>query len=629
MRRPILSAVLLPLLLALACTAARANTLLQLQADHISFYYDRFLLEADGHVRVQTSDGFTASGDAFSMDLKLNRFVLAGHVTLSTKSGRASGAAISDFLDFNRIYFVPITSEPDRWTFLNDDLAHPVKGRIMPGDVFFLPQLSGTPSITAKTATVGTRTFVRFGDADTYLAGVGIPLRSYVVNFSSNQYFAQNSLSGANFDLTWNFAGNDNSLSALHVRYDDMNYGPFLSFEQHLVGKHEYAVFSINPLTKQDKFANLQLYEQLGREFQIQTFTQFYTRNLIDPEAAAQTTYITANKAFPHSYLTAYSILTNYNLLGPSAYDTANGEYVGALNHPSQLQLTWTSFNNRIFNWPLYEQTYVSYGFNHDSVGVQYVNSLPNPPGLQSFPACYLNKTGTAYTCPGLYYNILNQIAGYTVSMEPLKFGNLNSAYDNYYLNASINAQRQWYQVPHHVNTTTTTASLSRQFTRQIGTYLAYQVANTNDLYETGGYPAYVPSTAPALQGNCVPDGKPPYYTYCDYGYAAFRGASTLRTLNLGINYIPSPEFNFTLLMRKHDDFPKPFAGGQVFGSPLTNPIGQPLTLNYLGQPPYDITPDVRFKVLPHMLLDISRTYYFNFANERWSHNFIVQVLPQ
>ena len=78
--------------------------MIRLSADHIAFYYDRFLIEADGNVRIQTSDGFSARGDAFSMDLKLNRFLVAGHVTLSVRNEHVSGAAISDFLDFSRIY---------------------------------------------------------------------------------------------------------------------------------------------------------------------------------------------------------------------------------------------------------------------------------------------------------------------------------------------------------------------------------------------------------------------------------------------------------------------------------------------------------------------------------------------
>ena len=165
MRRLSLSAALLPLVFALVCAAGQAATLVRLHADHIAFYYDRFLVEADGHVQIQTSDGFSVSGDAFSMDLKLNRFLIAGHVTLKTASDTVNGAAVADFLDFNRLYFVPVTSEPDRWTFLNDDLAHPVKGRVMPGDVFYFPDLTGNPSLTASSATISERTYVHFGGA--------------------------------------------------------------------------------------------------------------------------------------------------------------------------------------------------------------------------------------------------------------------------------------------------------------------------------------------------------------------------------------------------------------------------------------------------------------------------------
>ena len=110
--------------------------------------------------------------------------------------------------------------------------------------------------------------------------------------------------------------------------------------------------------------------------------------------------------------------------------------------------------------------------------------------------------------------------------------------------------------------------------------------------------------------------------------YGSFRGAATLRTLNFELNYLPNPDFNFSLLARKHNDFPAPFPNGNVFQTPLKNPIGQPINYSYLGQPPYDITPDLRFRLLPHMLLDIQRTYYFNYDNQKWG-GFVIQVLPQ
>jgi hypothetical protein len=607
-RRIPLCAALALLAFATACTSARANTIVRLTADHIDFYYDRFLIEADGHVRLQTSDGFSAEGDAFSMDLKLNRYLLAGNVTLRANGQQTSGAAISDFLDFNRIYFVPVTSEPDRWTFLNNDLAHPVKGRIMPGDVFEFPDLPPHPSLTATAAVVGTRNYVRFAGATAYLGGAGLPLGSYVVNFSPNQYFAQNSLTGANFDATWNLAGSNNSLSAVHLRYDTQNH-TYLAFEQHFVGAHDYAIFSVNPLTKSQRFFNLMLYEKLGQRFQVQTFTQFYIDQGVllsaPPLAETQTTYVSATQAFPHSYLQLSSNFTNYNLLGPGSLNPANYHPVaaGSLNHPSQMQLTFSSFQNRIGTLPFYEQIYGGYGFNHDSVGPQYWFPLqPSQVGLQYFG-------NTTYT------TIWNTIFGFNLFMPSVKLGNRDNPYKTYYFNAVFNKQRQWNSLPHRIDTTTTTFSLSRQFSRPVNSYLSYQIQNTGDYYLQGGYQPCTPQPNPQLSGYCPPS------------FTSFRGVSTLRTLSLGVNYDPNPEFNASLVGRHHDDFPIPVPN--LFPLPLTNVLGEPLYNNYLGQPPYDLTGDVRFKILPHMILDVQRTYYFNFGNIRWSPYFIVQVLPE
>ncbi len=76
------------------------KTVLYLSAKRIDFYYDRFLLEADGDVHLRTSDGFTVSGDAFSMDLKLNRFMVAGNVTLHDASGTVTARRSPIFSTF-------------------------------------------------------------------------------------------------------------------------------------------------------------------------------------------------------------------------------------------------------------------------------------------------------------------------------------------------------------------------------------------------------------------------------------------------------------------------------------------------------------------------------------------------
>jgi hypothetical protein len=604
-------------------TPAPPRTLLYLDAARLDFYYNQFLIEGDGNVRLRTSDGFTVTGDAFTMDLKLNRFMVAGHVTLRDATGTVQGAAIANFLDFRRIYFVPVTSAPDRWTFLDGDLAHPVKGRVMPDDAFHFPQVNDHPSITATGAVIGTNTYARFINAHTYFLNAGVPLGTYVVNFSPSQYFAQNTLSGASVDLTWNMAGSPNALTALHLRYDP-TYHTYLSVEQHFVGEHEYAIFSVNPATRAEKWWNLALYEKLGSRFQIQSFTQYYTQQnwLREPSAAQQTTYLSATYAFPHSYVTATSQLTNYNTLGPGSLEAPEA-IAGNLSHPTQVQLTATSFQNRILNWPLFEQIYEGYGFNHDTVGGgQYLQGFPGHgppitvPGLQAYGAPCPDQHGVknppAYFCP-VYTTIWNTVLGFNLFTPSIKLNNPPSPYETYYFNASFNKQYQWNSLPHWISTTSTNFSINRQFSRSVNTYLSYQILNVGDHYINGGYEP------------CQPVNS----FYCPLSFTSFRGVSTQHTTSLGLNLVPSPEFNFSLLVRHHVDFPIPVPG--VFALPPNNIIGQPLYTSYLGQPPYDATGEVRFKLLSHAMLDVSRTFYWYgnpYRTQFWQPTFVVQLLP-
>ncbi|HTV93823.1 MAG TPA: hypothetical protein VMG98_13995 [Verrucomicrobiae bacterium] len=553
---------------------------MRLHADHIDFYYDRYLIEATGRVRVQMSNGTTITGDTFSMDLRLNRFLIASHVHLRSRGGNLDGAAIADFLNFDRIYFVPVIEKPDRWTYENDDFTNPLKGRIMPGDVFYFPDVASTPvSLSAASATIEPTQFVRFTDVQAYFFHQGIPLPSYYVYFGTGQNLAQNSLSGANLDATWNATGNANSVTAAHLRYDAFNHA-YVGFEQHLggAGQHEYAVFSINPLTKDDKYWNLVTGEHIGSKFEINTFTQLYTYQnwFAEPSASAQTTYVTMTQALNRSYLQAYFNQTNYNMIGPKT--------PASPNHPNSLQLSANSYNDQIFKTPFYFQTSFGLGFNHDAYGLQ-------------------NYGGVLYT------TIWNQVAGFTVSMPNVKIGDRNRPYDLYYLNATENSQRTWISVPHHINSQNTTASLSRQFSRFVNSYLSYNVQNTSDLYLQGGYT----SSAPLL-----PDGTP--YT----PFESFRGAATLRTATLGTTYSASPNLVTTVTFAHHQDFPAAYPG--LFSPPPTNAIGQYTYTNYLGQPPWQLTGEVRMRIAPHLVLDLQRTYYFHFGNQIWSPTFVVQL---
>lgn len=541
------------------------------------------MVEADGHVSVTTSDGATITGDTFSMDLKLNRFLIASNVHLRSAGGNLDGAAIADFLDFKRVYFLPVIEKPDRWTYENGDFTHPLKGREMPGDTFYFPDLSSNKvSLAAKSATIGEKSYVRFEGVKTYLFGVGTPLPSYYVYFGSNPDLGVNSLSGANLDLTYEFAGNNNSISALHVRSDQAN-GIYASFEQHFADPGGYEVISVNPATKPERFWNLVVDRRFGQRFQINTFTQLYLdapRWLKQPDDAATWSYITATQAFPNSFLTLGSNLVNYNLIGPTQ--------IASPNHPVQFQLTATSFNHRIGHTPLYENISYGIGVNHDAYGLQRYGG-------------YLYTTIWNHTLAGTFY------------LPGLKFGNLDDNYKTYYFNATYSKQYQWFSVPHYTVVDNTVGSVSRQFSREVNSYVSYSVANTGDYYRHSGYSA--PETPPIINGVPV------------YSILSFRGVSTLRTLSVGTNYSANPNLIATLTFQHHQDFPIPYPG--LYPEPPINNLGLPQYQTYLGQPPNNITPEVRFLAIPHVVIDVSRAYYFNYGNTRWAPQTTVQVVGQ
>ncbi|HET9393822.1 MAG TPA: hypothetical protein VFO29_09940 [Candidatus Rubrimentiphilum sp.] len=589
--------------------------IIRLNASRVEFYYDRFLVEADGNVRVRTSDGLVAEGDTFSMDLKLNRFLLAGHVHVSNAAGSQDGAAIADFMDFDRIYLVPLTREsqnatgiPDRWTFVDGDFAHPAKGREMPGDTFYFPDLGqAKPYLIASSAVIGSKSFVRFsgGRFDAAEgAGVYIPVPTYYINFSSDQHLGDNSLAGANYDATWEFGGGANSISALHFRYDTINK-TYLSFEQHFSGRKAYAVFSVNPMTRPSKFWDLLLSDQPSKNMQIRTFTQLHTfqYGLSSPLESQQVTTIQATQALRGSYLQGSYRTENFSLLPLGCYPRTPGNFSDHCTvpfHPSDAWLSLQTFDRPLTSYfhgtRIYEHASAGFGYQH-----QIFISEANPgKALQ-------NLGGVDYT------TIWQHQLELEVFMPDLKFGpDLNVPTKYFAINASVDKQRLWNSLPHYTDTTQSRISLSKILDQHWLSYLDYTVRNVEDNYgklQSVEYPGFTP----VVNGVEYP------------GYQAFHGTATFRTLSLGINYSNGGNFTFNFLARKHTDFPAPIPFFFQFASP--DVLGNFTVQNFLGQPPYDATAEVRMRINPHMSIDIQRTYYFNYSNLRWSPNFIFQVM--
>lgn len=594
----------------LCCAGAHAETthaetLIHVQARSVNFYYDRFLLEADGNVCVTTSNGMTMSGDAFSMDLKLNRFVLAGHVHVQDAAGAQDGAALADFLDFDRIYFVPIIAgagdapQPDRWTFLKGDFAHPAKGREMPGDTFFFPDLGASkPFLISTGAVIGSRSFVRFGGNHVDIAnglGAYVPTPSYYVSFSTDRHLGENSLAGADWDATWQLAGGTNAITALHMRYDNLNK-TYLSLEQHVSGKKAYAVLSVNPMTRPQKFWDLILSDQPSDTLQIRTFTQLATfqHALTQPDAAGQFTVLQLTQALRQSFLQLSVQDSNSSLLPPNP----NG-YHGMgpkIDHPWQMNLTAQTFAHRIGRTPFYERVAYGIGYTHDtSLLDRFANTTP----LQTLQ-------GTPY------WTIWNHNLDVLAYVPSFKLGNSYVATKNYYLNASFEKNRQWFSTPHYIDTATSRVTLSKMFDRHFTSFLGYTIQNVGDYYGSL-QPLVYPSFVPVVNGVKYP------------GYAAFRGIATFRDLSLNVTYANNGDFSASLLAQQHHDFPGPIPN--YFATPPLDNLGNFVQGQYyLGEPPYDVRADVRFRINSHTSIDLSRAYYFNFGNRGWSPQTVIQV---
>lgn len=588
--------------IAARATDAVHNQTIHISADRIAFYYDRYLIEADGNVRVTTGDGLTITGQTFSMDLHLNRFLIAGKVHLTSPTGTQDGAAAAYYFDFRRVYFVPITTEPDRWTFANGDYAHPIKGLQMPGDPFEFPDLSNAPIyLTAKSAVVGVGSYARFGGTVLHIAGAPIaPLGAYYVSFSSNPYLAANSLAGANYDATWNVAGNANSISAIHFRYDTVNK-TYLAFEQHFASSNAYAVVSVNPATNPSKFWDLNAGWQPSQRFQFHDTSQLHTfsSGLSQPleaqhysNALVSQVIGTPGSRKDGTLSLSYQVV-NYCLLAAYKSPDDPNQVCGAPGHRAILDnmQTWTlglqSADYRLGAYvPLSVRANAGGGLIHDTQPLQVFGGAR-------------------------YNSIWNHFVGGTLTLEDIYLGNRDYRFKRYALSGSLQGQRTWYSVPHHVDSISAIASLGHEFSPVLDSFLSYGVVQTNDIYNAGQQAAY-PSYTPTIGGEVVPS------------YAAFAGKATQRTLSLQVNYIPTPDFVAWLRVQHHRDFPIPVPG--LFPQPPTNVLGQYEYANYLGTPPYDITGNVFFRISKHFSLDIERTYYFNFGTQKWSPSFLIQV---
>ncbi len=567
-------AMSLPLLLAMSRAACAATSSIDLAADHVAYYSNRFVVAADGHVRARLSDGTLVRGQTFAMDLKLNRFIVAGDVSVDKGADiHLSGAAFSQFIDFDRTYFIPIGEEPDRWTYIGTDYANPLRGREMPEDAFSLPDLgTARPFIIARAARILPLEDVQFTPAQVAAGPAYLPFPSYNLNFSPNPNFKQNAFAGAYIDVPIPLAGNRTSLTSTHVRYDGLNK-LYLSFDQHFVWNRDYIVLSLNPATRPTKQYNLLANKRISPAIELRDFSQILNiqSGFSQPTASAQFSDVQLTTALHRSFVRVNADFYNNELIGKPAY-TLQAE------HPSNVTLSWTGFENRVAHTPLLFTLQSGLTFANDAYGI----------GVSAVPAG--QTAGFAGTLYKTLYGKFAQLQLYTPSQQVVR---------NIFINATYIKRRQYFSLPHYFDTTQTGLSLSYLPPRTKVAYLAsYTISNVGD-YAGAQQNALYPSTT--IVG--------PQDGILYSGFGAFRGFATTRSLIASFLYTPSPAFVLTLTGRKNKDFPQPIPG-------------------YYGVSPYQISANFRVRLAPQLLLDVSRSYYFSFGTLRWSPQFGIQFAP-
>jgi hypothetical protein len=581
------------LLVIAAVAAARADAAppasLDLRGDAVDYYSNRFIATADGNVSVRFSDGTVATGETFAMDLKLNRFVIAGNVHVDGRTIHERGAAYAGFLDLDRLYLLTEGGEPDRYTYFGEDYSDPHKGRDIPGDVFNLPDLSAErPFAVGRHMTIIPKTLIDLHHPRIYVYGIWTPLPSYVVNFSSNPNWYANAFSGAVADVGLPFYANKDSMSALHLRYDQIR-GLYTSFDQHFVWNRDYVVFSINPLTQDQRQWNLVAYKRESNSFETRLFYQASLLSqfpLSEPKSASGFGNLAINTVLGRHAIGFQMDQWNNSLL-PSSQNGITAYGLRVDGHPMDLQVSVQSYEDEWRMWrylglPLKFQYRFGGGYTYDSYGVATLGPL---------------DLNSEYTWLGFVYpRIWQHFLGATVYTPSINLGH------QFNVSLKSDKQRQWYSLPHYVDTTTTSATLAHTpiSVHQPSEYLTYSVQNQGDYYGANQRIAYPTFADPYLN---------PYNNVFYTGLSAFQGFATSRTYTAGVVWSPTQNFTLNVTLQRDYDTPAPvpFLG---------------------GRPPWQISGDVRIRLSKTILMDVARSYTFNWGNQTWVPQYTLQFSP-
>lgn len=516
-------------------------------ADRVEYFSDLALVVARGSASIALPDGASVRGDVFQMDLRQQRLVVAGHVTLTTQAGGHAGAAFADFLAYRRVYFISLDPAADRWTYLDGDYAHPQAGRDMPGDAFYLTGVAGhRPYVVGKRAIIDPNAYAQFEPAIVDVLDVAPtpPLPAFVDNFSADPSFGQNSLPGATLDAPYDFYGTPHSLEAFHVRYDQaLPVKTYVAYEHHSVfGDGGYAVFSLVPATQPRKQWNLFAYDPAGPRDAFSLQAQLFTTQsgFAEPSSASGYADLRVIHALAESSLQLDATQTYGTLLaqGPPA-------------HPSIVGLDWASFDQNVGRSEITFRLQSGAAAIHDVFGV------------------------AASAKPDVVAEHLEAVLATPVYDGPFGVG----------LNATASAQRTWLDLPNRIDTTSLTASASRPIAPRVYSTFTWSVGTLDAVSPTGVVvsPNVTTGLTPAPLS---PNGLPVF------GVPTIYARTTSRAYALTGSWQPSPEFQLGATVQKTSyspvQLPAPYEATATVRARVTSSlflsVGRSYSFNFKGE---------------------------------------------
>ncbi len=500
--------------------AAGAMQTYRVSADRVAFYTNRFELEGEGNVRVDTGIGYTLSADAFSMDVRSSRFVVAGNVRLRGPHLDESFVALSADFVAGRAYGIVDGAPPDRLAFTGNDFAHPQHGAQAPADTFALPLITDPATKLGAKITIGTRNYLRYGSCRTQVIGgfgLYLPLPDCYVNVGDDPNLPQSALSGANLGGALKLTGNANAVSSLIFNYDSVN-GIYAALQQNVSSPDAWAALALT--ASRYPGASLVAAATPGDAFGVRLSSQFQSLATSSTNDITSYRYTDVRLAQPLPFGYVELFASNGTESGTGA------SYVPS--RPFSIQADLASPNVAL-GTDAFLVMRAGYGEQRNTYGVQQL-------GAATYTTLGFGYVNAALSAPAI-------ALGGTDPRRRFDLGLLASE------------SLQSYSIPHETSITTTGASLAKALGGATLS-LAYTIANVADRY---------------AQSQLV------------YPVGTFDGLATFHTVALAGAFEASSQLTASITVRGHADsvpagsplFPS-VGAAQLGQNPYPYQLGEP-----------------------------------------------------